>query len=118
MASALASGARGRGFESRLPDHQKSYMPRKRVLIVYSGAVQGVGFRWTAERAANSLGLAGWVKNCPDGTVETVCEGEESDLGAFINKIKKSMEHYIRSADTSWGEATGEFDSFNIRFYS
>ena len=89
----------------------------KRVRIIYSGRVQGVGFRWEAERAANSLGLTGWVKNCPDDTVEAVCEGAQEDIKAFIKRIQESMEHYIESQDIKWESATGEFDSFSIRFY-
>jgi len=91
-------------------------MPQKRAHIVYSGSVQGVGFRFTAERIANSLGLTGWVRNSPDGTVEVVCEGEEGDIHMFMNKIKKAMEHYIHSSNAKWKEPSGEFDSFGIRF--
>lgn len=90
---------------------------RKRVHIIYSGTVHGVGFRFTAEEIANSLGLTGWVGNCPDGTVETVIEGEEEDIQAFMNKIKKSMNHYVRSSKVKWQEASGEFDTFGIKFF-
>lgn len=92
-------------------------MPHKRVRIVFSGTVQGVGFRWAAERAANSIGLTGWVKNCPDGTVEVVCEGKEKDIHTFMAKIKKDMEHYIHSTDIKWENAKGQLDSFGIKFY-
>lgn len=91
---------------------------RKRVHVYYSGMVQGVGFRFTAERVALSLGLTGWVKNLRDGRVEVVCEGEESDLVEFINKMKNGpMKQYVTSAQVTWQEATGEFNDFEIRFY-
>ena len=93
-------------------------MPKKRVHIVYSGAVQGVGFRFTAERIANSLGLTGWVRNSPHGTVEVVCEGEEGDIHMFMNKIKKALVGYIHSSQAEWKETTGEFNSFDIRFFN
>ncbi len=93
-------------------------MPQKRAHIIYSGAVQGVGFRFTAERIANSLDLIGWVRNSPHGTVEVVCEGEEGDIHIFMNKIKKAMEGYIHSSKAEWKEATGEFNSFDIRFFN
>ncbi|GHV28709.1 acylphosphatase [Synergistales bacterium] len=48
---------------------------RKRVFI--SGRVQGVGFRWYLRDRAESLGLAGWVRNLPDRRVEAVFQGEE-----------------------------------------
>ena len=47
---------------------------RRRVIV--SGVVQGVGFRYAVERAARSRGVAGWVRNRPDGTVEAVFEGD------------------------------------------
>ena len=93
-------------------------MSSKQAHIVYSGMVQGVGFRWTVERAANSLFLTGWVRNCPDGTVEVVCEGKTGDINVFMDKINKEIGHYIRKSDVKWREAKGEFDKFEIRFYS
>ena len=87
-----------------------------RVRIIYSGTVQGVGFRFTAERIATSFGLAGWVRNSPDGNVEVLCEGSESNLKMFMDGIQKAMSTYIRSSKIIWKDATGEFDSFSIRF--
>lgn len=91
---------------------------KKRARIIYSGTVHGVGFRWAAEAVANSIGLTGWVRNCPDGTVEVVTEGEADDIQVFMNKIKKEMGHYIRSSRVKWEDSRSEFDSFNITFYS
>jgi acylphosphatase len=51
-------------------------MAARRVHLRIHGYVQGVSFRWYAQRQARSFGLAGWVRNCPDGTVELVAEGE------------------------------------------
>ena len=47
-----------------------------RCRAVVSGRVQGVFFRDTCERIASGLGVSGWVRNQPDGTVEVVAEGE------------------------------------------
>jgi acylphosphatase len=87
----------------------------RRVHATYEGWVQGVGFRFTAERAAASLGLSGWVKNLEDGRVELVCEGKDADLKGFITKINSTFKTYIRNAEIEWGNATGEFDGFDIR---
>ena len=48
------------------------------------GFVQGVGFRFAVERAAGSRGVAGWVRNQLDGTVEAVFEGEPEDVEALV----------------------------------
>ena len=56
---------------------------RRRVVI--HGFVQGVGFRFAVERAAQSRGVAGWVQNRPDGTVEAVFEGELQDVEALVD---------------------------------
>ena len=48
---------------------------RKRVRVLVSGDVQGVGFRWWARDTANGLGVDGWVRNRSDGRVEAVFEG-------------------------------------------
>jgi len=93
-------------------------MVKKRVQVYYSGRVQGVGFRFTAERIANQLELVGWVKNLEDGGVELVCEGEEPVVSELLDKIKNGiMKSYIRNTRVSWNEATGEFNSFEIRFW-
>lgn len=53
-------------------------MERLRVLV--SGRVQGVGYRWAAAEEARRLGLSGWVRNLPDGSVEAVFEGRREAL--------------------------------------
>jgi acylphosphatase len=58
-------------------------MERRRVVV--HGFVQGVGFRFAVERAANSRGVVGWVKNRADGTVEAVFEGERQDVDALVD---------------------------------
>jgi len=87
----------------------------KQLHVHYSGWVQGVGFRFTAERVAASLGLKGWVKNLRDGRVEIVCEGKEGALKEFLEKISATFKTYVRDIDARWGDATGEFDGFDIR---
>jgi acylphosphatase len=54
-----------------------------------SGRVQGVGFRFFAERAARSYGVKGWVRNLPDGRVETVVEGEEDAVTRYLEKVAR-----------------------------
>ncbi|MDP2913595.1 MAG: acylphosphatase [Candidatus Omnitrophota bacterium] len=88
----------------------------RRLHLYYSGSVQGVGFRYTAERAATSLGINGWVRNLPDGRVEVMCEGREPDLKNFTEELKGVFKEYIRDVELRWSDASGEFDGFDIQF--
>ena len=60
----------------------------KRVHVLYSGQVQGVGFRYSVQDIAMNLGVTGWVKNLEDRRVEVVAEGEQKDLEGFLDKIR------------------------------
>ena len=90
---------------------------KKRVHAFFSGTVQGVGFRFTAERIASLARVTGWVKNLRDGKVEVVVEGEEDDLKQFLDRIGTGpLRSYIRDVDVSWEEFRDEFDGFGLRF--
>ena len=89
---------------------------KKQVRVYYRGDVQGVGFRFTADRLASELGLTGWVKNLRDGRVEIIAEGEENALNDFLQRIKKRMEPYITGVDLGWQEPTGKFNNFDVAF--
>ena len=90
-------------------------MAEKRAHIHYSGMVQGVGFRYAAERLASEFKIKGWVKNLRDGRVEVLCEGDERDIGFFIEKINSIFKHQIYDSSTEWGEAKRELEDFEIR---
>jgi acylphosphatase len=79
------------------------------------GDVQGVGFRYFAQRKARQLRLQGWVRNNDDGTVELVAEGERPDL----DELKRALEEGPRMAhvdrvDVRWSSATGTLGSFDL----
>ncbi len=88
-----------------------------RLHAIVHGEVQGVNFRTTTQREAANLNLSGWVRNLWDGTVETVAEGTSSDLEIFEAYLHRGPSAaYVESVDVTYGEATGEFRAFNIRF--
>jgi acylphosphatase len=68
----------------------------KRVSMIVSGTVQGVGFRYYVQDVAEEMGIAGWVRNLPDGTVEIDAEGNPDILDAFIRKISSAQQGFIR----------------------
>ena len=88
----------------------------KRFHIYYSGSVQGVGFRYVAQSAAQQLGVAGWVKNLEDGRVEMVCEADETALNNFLDRIRNIFGQYIRDADMGTETPKGKFEGFDIKF--
>jgi acylphosphatase len=57
--------------------------------ILVKGYVQGVGFRWSAMREAKILGITGFVRNLPDGSVFIEAEGASENLKAFIEWCRK-----------------------------
>ena len=59
--------------------------------VLYSGRVQGVGFRYSTKRIASGFDVTGWVKNLPDGRVELLAQALEADeLEAFLEDIQQS----------------------------
>jgi acylphosphatase len=56
---------------------------------VVRGMVQGVGFRFFAQRSARSLGVCGWVRNRSDGTVECVAEGDDAAIAEYLARLEK-----------------------------
>ncbi len=61
--------------------------------IVVTGHVQGVFFRaWTREQA-EALGVSGWVRNRPDGSVEAVIEGDDGQLDAMEARLREGPAH-------------------------
>lgn len=89
---------------------------RKQVHALYSGHVQGVGFRFTAENIAAGLGVTGWVKNLADGRVEVVAEAEEEALNSFLAELSGHFSRWIKDTELDWQPAGGKFKEFGINF--
>ena len=88
-----------------------------RAHVIYEGRVQGVGFRYTAEGLAHSLGLTGWVKNLHDGSVELVCEGPKEKIEALFSQIQQGMlGRHIKKTHCHWEAPTNTYDDFTVEF--
>ena len=89
---------------------------RVRATVRFYGRVQGVYFRAYCEENARSLGLQGYVRNVPDGSVEAVFEGDRELVEQAIDWNRSSQPAaVVTRADVAWGAATGEFRGFEIR---
>jgi acylphosphatase len=87
----------------------------KRMKVVFSGRVQGVGFRYTVCQVSEAFKVKGFVRNLADGCVEVVAEGNEQTLSDFLHDIRSTLVgRYITKEQIRWLAATNEFDRFRI----
>lgn len=86
-----------------------------RLQVLFSGHVQGIGFRYTVKQTALGFEVTGWVKNLADGRVELLVEGEREELEAFQAAIPEAgLRRFIRETQAEWSNGTGEFRGFEI----
>lgn len=89
---------------------------RKAARAVVEGRVQGVGFRYWTVQVARELGITGWVRNCPDYSVEIFAEGDGVTLYDFFNVVQHSHPRaYISNFTITAAQYQG-LDSFDVRF--
>ena len=87
---------------------------RKRVVV--HGRVQGVFFRDSTRQRAAAAGVSGWVRNCPDGTVEAVFDGPDDAVARMVDWMREgpraaSVEH----VDVSEEDGSEDLDGFEVR---
>jgi len=92
-------------------------LARARVRIY--GLVQGVFFRANTKRVADNLGLKGYVRNMPDGSVEAVFEGEKEAIERAIEWCRVGPPlAVVEKVEVEWEPYKGEFETFSIRYFS
>ena len=84
--------------------------------IIFTGHVQGVGFRFTAHRMATNHQLVGFVRNLPDGSVEIVAQGAAQDIDDCIADINESFTGYVREVVVNDIPPDPRHTSFKITF--
>ncbi len=83
--------------------------------ILYSGRVQGVGFRYAVKSVATGFEVTGSVRNLDDGRVELIAEGTQAELEEFQRAIQDSeVSRFIRNEVVFWSDAKNEFRGFEI----
>ena len=85
-------------------------------LIEYKGRVQGVGFRFTAQRIAFRCELTGYVRNLPDGGVELFIQGHPEDISDCMRDISETFGAHIRDRKITDATINGNFSDFSITY--
>jgi acylphosphatase len=84
--------------------------------IIFSGRVQGIGFRFTVLNIANQYQLTGFVRNLPDETVEMLAQGNPDDITNCIRDIQESFAGYITETTIEEATPNPQYKTFKITF--
>jgi acylphosphatase len=86
-----------------------------RVRAVISGRVQGVAFRFETQYAAERIGVLGWVRNRPDGTVQALFEGERERVEEMLAWCRRGPAlARVTAVDVTWEDYRGDLAEFRI----
>ncbi|HTS36161.1 MAG TPA: acylphosphatase [Candidatus Solibacter sp.] len=92
-----------------------SEKPIEAKLYLVRGRVQGVGFRWFVEREAHILGIAGWVRNNHDGSVEVLAQGTRDQLSGLHSRLREGPRAArVDNVEVSEASPTVGLSSFRI----
>jgi acylphosphatase len=95
-----------------MPQSDKAIQARR---FLVRGRVQGVGFRWFVEREAHVLGVAGWVRNNHDGSVEVLAQGTRDQLSGLHSRLREGPRAArVDSVEVSEATPVGDMSSFRI----
>ena len=87
-----------------------------KVHVKITGRVQGVCYRWFTRDTADELGVTGWVRNLPDGSVELVAEGSREKIDQLLALCRQGPDlARVENLEIAREQASGQFDRFSIR---
>ena len=89
-------------------------LPDPPLKVIYSGRVQGVGFRWTCQQISRRHDVRGTVRNLPDGTVELYADGEPITVFGFLAEIESEMSTNIQDRTISPAPEAVSVETFQI----
>ena len=96
-------------------DNGKDEMKQYEIFV--SGRVQGIGYRYFAERAAQNLGIKGFVRNLPDGRVKVIASGEDKSMEHFIEKLRQGPAlSLVRDVQLNEVVLAEDYKDFQIEF--
>ena len=83
-------------------------------IVLFSGHVQGVGFRYTTCRVAEQFDVSGTVENLSDGKVRVIVEGTSAEIDAFLADLDEHMGQFVRNRSQQTAPASGRFAGFRV----
>lgn len=90
--------------------------PIEQRIVLFTGHVQGVGFRYTTCQVAGRFDVTGYVQNLPDGRVRCVAEGTRREIDAFLAALAERMEGYLRKTDQQTAPPSGQYPTFGVKY--
>ncbi len=84
--------------------------------IIFKGRVQGVGFRYTTQRAAGRYDLTGFVRNLSDGSVEALLQGTAPNIQACLDDLNDHFGGYLREINTTDQPVNPQYHDFRISY--
>ena len=102
------------GFVSRNELERRMAPEQQTIRVIYSGRVQGVGFRASTKAIAKRFPVTGYVRNLPDRTVELVLRGTDVDLQQILDAVQSTFKHNITSANKTMPVIDDLPDPFKI----
>ena len=84
--------------------------------VIVKGRVQGVGYRYFAQDAAQDLGLTGWVRNLPNGDVEAEAAGPHADIETWLDRLRQGPPlARVDDIQMDWRDVSESYSQFSIR---
>lgn len=85
-----------------------------RLICRFTGRIQGVGFRATVAKYAEDLGINGFIRNEPDGSVMLDVDGKKEDLRSLLKRVQDRPAGEIEYADAIWGGSLSRKKGFSV----
>lgn len=90
---------------------------QKQIRVIIKGRVQGVFYRASTKKQADQLGIQGWVRNLPDGSVEALFQGDQTIISKMLAWCRQGPPaSKVETVSTENPEMTERFKTFEVRY--